>query len=101
MSKKFFVLTLLFFFLLLIFSPNTSFASASAAEYLCELGVTFYGLGKYDKALSEFNKALMVDPGNQVARQYIAEIFKQNLEPPVPAPKVTAPQSPAPGPRSL
>ena len=91
MSKKFFVLIFIFFLPFLIFSPNISFASAGVAEYLCELGVTFYGLGQYDEALGEFNKALMVDPESQVAKQYIAEIFKQGLKS-VPVSEETTPQ---------
>ncbi|MCX5713440.1 MAG: tetratricopeptide repeat protein, partial [Candidatus Omnitrophica bacterium] len=104
MSKKFSVLVLIFSFPFLVLSPNISFASAGVAEYLCELGVTFYGLGQYDDALSEFNKALMVDPESPVAKQYITEIFKQNLKPapPIPAaPKAITPESPAPQARSL
>ncbi|MDD2680230.1 MAG: tetratricopeptide repeat protein [Candidatus Omnitrophica bacterium] len=80
MSKKFSVLALLFSLLFFILFPNASFASSGVAEYLCELGVTFYGLGQYDDALNEFNKALMVDPQSPVAKQYINEIFKQNLK---------------------
>nr|MBP7836410.1 tetratricopeptide repeat protein [Candidatus Omnitrophota bacterium] len=102
MSKKFPVLTFLFFCQFLIFSPNTSFASSGMNEYLCDLGVTLYGLGKYDEALSEFNKALLADPGNEVAKQYIAEIFKQNLKSSTSAaPAPAVPQNPAANSRSL
>lgn len=50
------------------------------AEYLCELGATFYRIGKYDDALLEFKKALMLEPDNQTAKQYIAKIFQQGVD---------------------
>ncbi len=50
-------------------------ATTPAVEYLCELGVTFYRQGKYDDALHEFKKALLIDPENQRAKDYINNIF--------------------------
>jgi len=38
-------------------------------------------MGRIDEALSEFNKALLIDPGNQVAREYINKIFVDSLSP--------------------
>lgn len=64
-------------------SVNTAFCSSSTADYLCETGIAFYRSGRYDDALIEFKKALMLDPGNQTAKEYIGNIFKQNI--PLPA----------------
>ena len=60
----------------LLFLPvNCAFAQGQAVLALCELGKSFYSMGKFDEALSEFNKALLVDPDNRIAREYINKIF--------------------------
>jgi len=46
-----------------------------ATDYLVELGSNYYNLGRYDDALSEFSKALMLEPNNQTARRYVNAIF--------------------------
>jgi hypothetical protein len=84
MSKKFFLAVLLISALNLPITLKSSFAAGPAADYLCELGATFYSLGRYDEALSEFNKALLVDPDSAVAKKYINDIFKQNFSPEIP-----------------
>ncbi|MCX5707331.1 MAG: tetratricopeptide repeat protein [Candidatus Omnitrophica bacterium] len=65
------------FFLFL--TLNISYASPPATEYLCELGVTLYNLGKYEDALSEFNKALLADPDNKKAKGYVDKIFRHSI----------------------
>jgi len=45
--------------------------------YLCELGINFYKMGRYEDALTEFNKALMIDHKNKVAKKYTGIIFKE------------------------
>ena len=58
------------------------FASSNVVSYLCELGIACYNLGKYDEALSEFNKVLIIDPANQTAQEYVNKIFQsENAEP--------------------
>ncbi len=65
--------------LALLFLPaNNAFAQSPVVEYLCELGKNFYSLGKVDDALTEFNKALIVDPANKTAKEYISKIFKES-----------------------
>lgn len=66
-------LALLFLFTSLVF------AQSQAAGYLCELGKTFYAQGKTEDALAEFNKALLVDPDNKVAKEYVNKIFNESL----------------------
>ncbi len=54
-------------------------AEKISTDYLCGLGKNSYDLGKYDDALSEFQKVLLVDPDNQVAKDYVNKIFKVNF----------------------
>ncbi len=61
---------------------ETAFAATQAAEYLCDLGVSFYKRGRYEEALTEFKKALLIDPENKIALNYIDNIFNT---PPAPA----------------
>ncbi|MHB8158157.1 MAG: tetratricopeptide repeat protein [Desulfocucumaceae bacterium] len=70
---------------LLLLPVSPVFAQGQAAPYLCELGKSFYSMGQVEEALSEFNKALMVDPDNQVAKEYINKIFAETAHPPTPS----------------
>jgi len=80
MSKKYFALVLLLTLPFSLFTTKNSFAGGPvAAEYLCELGAAFYSMGRYDEALNEFNKVLLIDPDSKVAKQYINDIFKQSF----------------------
>ncbi|MCX5669123.1 MAG: hypothetical protein NTX89_03275 [Candidatus Omnitrophica bacterium] len=63
---------------LLFLSTTSVFAESQAVDYLCELGKSFYSLGKAEDALAEFNKVLLVDPDNQLAKEYISKIFNEN-----------------------
>ena len=74
MVNKIKLITLLFLLLASVI-PQAAFCSTEAAVYLCEQGVAFYRVGRYDEALHEFNKALVVEPDNQVAKSYISLIF--------------------------
>lgn len=62
----------------LFFPANPAFAQVQAAVALCEMGKNFYSMGKFDEALSEFNKALLVEPDNRIAREYINKIFAES-----------------------
>ncbi|MFA5062746.1 MAG: tetratricopeptide repeat protein [Candidatus Omnitrophota bacterium] len=90
MSKKLFHLALFVFLPFFLLSAKASFASSPATEYLCELGATFYNSGKFDDALSEFNKVLLVEPDNKVAKQYINKIFEKNMDPSAPSGSMSA-----------
>ncbi len=63
---------------LLFLLTRPVFAESQAVDYLCELGKSFYSLGNTEDALSEFNKVLLVDPNNKVAKEYINKIFNEN-----------------------
>ncbi len=47
------------------------FANCVMSDMLCKLGIKFYQEGRYDEALTEFKKALMVEPGYKPALRYI------------------------------
>lgn len=71
--------------LALFFLITPVFAQGQAIDYLTELGKSYYSLGKVDDALHEFNKALLLDPANQTAKDYVNKIFSANsLIEPVP-----------------
>lgn len=63
--------TFLIILIVLFFSP---LCFAQIADYLCEIGKAYYSRGQYDDALHEFNKALLADPYNDMAKEYIAKI---------------------------
>ncbi len=48
-----------------------AFANAVMSDMLCKLGIKFYQEGRYDEAMIEFKKALMVEPSYKPALQYI------------------------------
>ncbi|MDD5725543.1 MAG: hypothetical protein PHX28_05310, partial [Candidatus Omnitrophica bacterium] len=63
-------------FLALLFLPfSRASATNQSGDYLCELGKRAYAEGKTEEALSEFQKALLADPGNETAKDYINKIF--------------------------
>ena len=87
--------------LFLLITP--SFAQSQAVDYLCELGKSYYSLGKVDDALHEFNKVLLLDPTNPTAKDYVNKIFSENssIEPvptitKIPAKNVLIAQAPKP-----
>lgn len=56
--------------------------SSPTVDYICELGLSFYHMGRYEEALEQFNKALLVDPENQTAKKYIGIIFIKDMPAP-------------------
>ena len=67
-------------FLALLFCLKTPiFAQEMTVGYLCEVGQTFYNMGRFEDALSEFRKVILADPENQDAKDYINKIFAQDL----------------------
>jgi len=57
-----------------LFGQSAVFPQGDAGEYLCELGIHYYRWGKHEDALAEFKKALLIDPDNQTAKDYINKI---------------------------
>jgi len=48
-----------------------AYASSMIPEFLCEIGIKFYNQGRYEDALHEFKKALIVTPDYETALKYI------------------------------
>jgi len=71
------IISLMCFLLSTPVLTKPAFCATQAAEYLCEFGIRFYRTGRFDDALYEFNKVLMLDPANKSARKYISSIFQQ------------------------
>lgn len=63
-----------FISILIILNYKPLFASSQIPAYLCELGIKFYQEGRYNDALTEFKKALVVKPGYEPALRYIQMI---------------------------
>jgi hypothetical protein len=89
--KKLVFFSTIFLILASIYTDSAICASPSA-EYLCEFGIVFYRQGRYEDALNEFNKALLIDPKNRTAKNYINTIMSPPLGQPaaVVAPKKQA-----------
>lgn len=58
-------------FFLTSFFSTTYAAYSQMPEFLCDLGLGFYRQSRYDEALHEFRKALLVDPDYGPALKYI------------------------------
>lgn len=65
---------------LLFLSPSFAFSQSQAVDYLCQKGESYYEQGKTEEALSEFNKVLLVDPDNKIAKRYVNLIFKKSSQ---------------------
>lgn len=82
-------------------------------EFLCEVGIKFYQQGRYDEALQEFKKALLLSPEYEPALRYIRLIEsrksalqiqqsaalpflqEEKVSAPAEGPSVTLPEPPA------
>ena len=58
------------------------YAASAMSEFLCETGLKFYQQGRYEEALHEFQKALLVEPDYQPALKYI-QMLEQGPRPEV------------------
>ena len=75
-----FRLSVFFIALFVIFAaPTPTFSRSLGADYLCELGVSLYKLGRYNDALTEFSKVLLVEPNHRKAKKFISKIYKREL----------------------
>ncbi|RKY32286.1 MAG: hypothetical protein DRP74_02940 [Candidatus Omnitrophota bacterium] len=77
--KRLFVILLIFIFLFLNM-PFPVYSYTLASAFLCELGIKYYNRGDYQAALHEFNKALLANPNNPVAREYLNKIKQREFE---------------------
>lgn len=67
-------------------TAQAAYASSEMAQFLCEIGISFYKQARYDEALHEFRKALMVQPNYDPALRYIQMIEQMREEPPLKPP---------------
>jgi len=63
---------------LLVISPTLLF-SAPTDDYLVEFGAELVEVGRYDEAKIEFKKALIINPGNKKAQDYLAKIHHDRV----------------------
>ena len=75
MIKRIISIITIFTCLNLQFSPVYA-AYLELPGFICEKGVRLYSEGRYDDALKEFNKALLVNPDYILALEYIDKIKK-------------------------
>lgn len=70
--KRLISLSLAIVFSFSYFPP--AFGYSQMQGFLCEIGINFYQQGRYDEALHEFKKALLVEPNYPPALKYIQMI---------------------------
>jgi len=68
--------SIVFFISLLFFSKQDNVEAVDLSIFLCEVGIKYYKDGDYLDALHEFQKALMINPDNEIAKEYIQTIKK-------------------------
>lgn len=56
-----------------------AFCDNLVIDQICEFGISFYRMGRYDDALAEFKKVLVLNPNNETAKEYIGLIFREDL----------------------
>ncbi len=74
--KKLSIILVLGFFLSALIAPPV-WAASMASQALSDGGVRFYQQGRYEEALGEFRKALLIEPDYQPALQYIKKIEEE------------------------
>ncbi|MDD5561468.1 MAG: SdrD B-like domain-containing protein [Candidatus Omnitrophica bacterium] len=70
-------LLVFFFFFSVIVAPKPIFAYSQIAEFLCEEGIKDLKRGDFQRAESEFNKALIAEPGYPPAVYYLELISER------------------------
>lgn len=78
--KKLKLLLILACVIALIFTANQASASSEIVEFLIDLGTSYYDEGRYDQALTEFKKVLVLEPDNAIAAEYIETIKEAEEE---------------------
>jgi len=56
------------------------FSQDLGADYLCQVAISLYKSGRYQEALHEFKKVILVNPQHKVAQEYIKKIEAQQRE---------------------
>src|SRR3989338_2369387 len=76
LKKTIFLSTAVFLLFSHLTIHSSVFAGSAASEYLCGFAMQFYRMGRYEDALTEFKKVLLIDPENKTAQEYINNIFQ-------------------------
>ncbi len=69
MNKR--ILTILIAVCFIVIGYSQVFAQAMTAEFLCDIGKTYYNRGQFADAVIEFKKVLLIEENNQTARKYL------------------------------
>lgn len=64
---------------MLSFCPDVFAQYNLIQNFLCELGIKYYSQGRYDLALKEFQKALILNPDSEVAKEFIKKIEEAEI----------------------
>lgn len=81
--KKFSLVVALIIFFFFLFGIIEAYADSMASDYMVEIGKNFYMQGCVEAALHEFKKALMIDPDNKEAIDYIRLLQGPEQAPPL------------------
>ncbi|MDP8260127.1 MAG: hypothetical protein P9L96_03890 [Candidatus Gygaella obscura] len=76
MKKKVFSVFIIGCFLIISYSQV--FAQAMTAEFLCDIGKTYYIRGQFSDSTIEFKKVLLIDENNKIARKYLDMIQEKS-----------------------
>ena len=81
-TNRFFLRTILLFCLFIVpaffICSETNVEASGVSDFLCELGIKYYKNGRFSESLHEFKKALILDPANETALEYI-QLMKNEL----------------------
>ncbi|MBU1998841.1 MAG: hypothetical protein KKE64_05020 [Candidatus Omnitrophica bacterium] len=82
MIKKILTIVLIVLFSL-TFTIKTCLAASQAADFLLEVGESFYRSGRYEDAAMEFRKVLLIDPRNELANKYLKTLANRSAPKPI------------------
>ncbi|MBM3248995.1 MAG: hypothetical protein FJZ10_06230, partial [Candidatus Omnitrophica bacterium] len=81
-TNRCFLRTIILFCLFIIpaffICSETNIEASGVSDFLCELGIKYYNNGRFSESLHEFKKALILDPANKTAIEYI-QLMKNEL----------------------
>ncbi|MFH1414306.1 MAG: tetratricopeptide repeat protein [Candidatus Omnitrophota bacterium] len=75
--KRFMIFPL--FSALLSILAGSGLCASEVSGYLCREGISYFMEGRFSDALDELDKALIIDPENELAKEYINKIFEKEV----------------------
>jgi len=88
LTKKIINIGLIFIFIF-VYLINPYLFASEIPGFLCEIGLKFYQQGRYEEALTEFKKALLVQPNYEPALKYIQLIEQTKIKKDTAASQIT------------